>query len=142
MIETLDTVSMDGFQVVNRQLFEANTEPLMTVWDESIGFSAAAFNALENCQMVRILVNNERRCIMVVPSTSNDADALKWKVTDKVSKFRRINCPNFAKKIMSDWGFDLQGKYRCYGKLAKVEAKVVLFFDFSKAIKVEMPKKG
>ena len=141
MIDALENISMDGFQVVKRQFFETPTDPLMTVWGESIGFSAAAYEALENCQMVRILLNNERKAVMVMPATSSDPEAMKWKATAKVCKFRRITCPSFAKKLMVDWGLDLGAKYRCYGKAARVESKVVLLFDFTTAIKLEIPKK-
>lgn len=142
MIEKLETVSMDGFQVVNRQFFETPCEPLMTVWQEAIGFSAAAYNALENCQHVKILYSKEGRAIMVVPASSTDADSMKWKVTDKVAKFRRISCPSFSRKLMSEWGLDLDAKYRCYGKTAQVDGKVVLYFDFKTAIRFAIPKKG
>lgn len=142
MIDTLETVSMDGFQVVNRQFFETPSEPLMTVWQEAIGFSAAAYEALENCQMVKILLNKERRAVMVVPATSSDPEAMKWKSTDKVAKFRRISCPAFSRKVMTEWGLDMEAKYRCYGKVAKVDAKVVLYFDFQNAIKMALSKKG
>lgn len=142
MIDVLETVSMDGFQVVNRQLFETPCEPLITVWQEAIGFSAAAYNALENCQMVKILLNKERRAIMIVPTTSSDPEAMKWKATEKVAKFRRITCPAFSRKLMNEWGLELDAKYRCYGKVAKVAEKVVLYFDFHTAIKLAIPKKG
>lgn len=142
MIEALENISMDGFQLVNRQFFETPTDPLLTLWGESIGFSAAAYEALENCQMVKILLNNERKAIMVVPATSSDPEAMKWKATEKVCKFRRITCPAFAKKLMTDWGLDEDAKYRCYGRAARVESKVVLLFDFATAIKLIIPKKG
>lgn len=142
MMDLLENVSMEGFQLVNRQFFETPCEPLLTLWGESIGFSAAAYEALENCQMVKILLNNERKAIMIVPSSSSDPEAMKWKATEKVCKFRRITCPSFARKLMSDWDLDQEAKYRCYGRAARVDSKVVLYFDFSKAIKIELQKKG
>lgn len=138
MMDMFDSVTMDGFQVVNKQLFETPCEPLITVWNDSIGFSAAAYDALENCEMVKIYISDSQRALMVVSSTSNDPEAIKWKNTNRVAKFRKFSCPMFTKKIMADWGLDVNAKYRCYGRVAKVDAKVVLYFDFKMAIKMPL----
>lgn len=142
MIDILESVSMEGFQVVNKQLFETPCAPLTTIWSDSIGFSAAAYDALENCDMVKILVSDSQRALMVVSASSSDPDAIRWKSSNKVAKFRKFSCPFFAKKLMSDWGMDTEAKYRCYGRVAKADAKVVLYFDFKLAIKLVIPKKA
>ena len=52
MMDLLESVSLDGFQVVQKQFFETPNEPLVTIWEDAIGFSAAAYQALENCSTI------------------------------------------------------------------------------------------
>ena len=35
----LDNISLDGFELVGKQFFVQDNEPLMTIWNEAIGFS-------------------------------------------------------------------------------------------------------
>lgn len=142
MMDILDSISLDGFEVVQKQFFEAPNDPLVTIWEDSIGFSAAAYQALENCNTIKILINDARQAMIVMPASSQDADAVRWKRTENICKFKKFACASFAKKLMQTWRLDPNNKYRCYGRLAKVDGRVVLFFDFKMAIALPGRKKG
>lgn len=138
----LENISLDGFELVGKQFFMQDNEPLMTIWCEAIGFSASSFAALENCEAVKIMMNNQKKQIIVMPTPSSEADALKWRKSNNVAKFSRINCIPFTKEIFRLWQLDETKKYRCYGKKAKIDNRVVLLFDFSKALTIPLKKKG
>lgn len=138
----LENISLDGFEIVGKQYFIQDNEPLMTIWCEAIGFSASSFNALENCEAVKIMLNHRNMQVVVIPTPSSDADALKWRKSNNVAKFSRINCTPFTKEIFRLWHLDDTKKYRCYGRKAKIDNRVVLLFDFSKALTIPLKKKG
>lgn len=137
----LENVSLDGFELVGKQFFAQENEPLMTIWEEAIGFSAASFAALENCEAVKIMLNERNMQIIIMPTASTESDALKWRKSNNVAKFSRMNCVPFTRELFSRWRLDGNYKYRCYGKKVKVENRIVLLFDFSKALRMPFKKK-
>ena len=138
----LESISLDGFELVGKQFFVQDGDPLMTIWCEAIGFSASSFNALENCEAVRLMLNNLTKQVIVIPTPSSETDAVKWRKSNNVAKFSRINCAPFTKEIFRVWQLDEAKKYRCYGKKVKVDNRVVLLFDFTKALSIPLKKKG
>ena len=142
MMDLLESVSLDGFQVVQKQFFETPNEPLVTIWEDAIGFSAAAYQALENCSTIKIMINAPRRAMLVVPASPQEQDAVRWKHTDTICKFKKFSCASFSRKLMKTWGLNSEYKYRCYGRIAKVDERVVLYFDFNTAIPLPNKKKG
>lgn len=138
----VESISLDGFEVVGKQFFVQDSEPLMTIWCEAIGFSAASFNALENCEAVKIMLNHNNKQVIVIPTPSSDTDALKWRKSNNVAKFSRVNCPTFTKEVFRRWQLDESQKYRCYGRRAKIDNRIVLLFDFTKALTIPLKKKG
>lgn len=138
----LENISLDGFELVGKQFFEQNNEPLMTIWCEAIGFGASSFNALENCDAVKIMLNHSNKQVIVMPTPSSDEDAVKWRKSNNVAKFSRVNCPTFAKEIFRRWHLDETKKYRSYGRKAKIDNRVVLVFDFTKALTIPLKNKG
>ena len=71
-------ISMDGFQVVRGQYFSRQLEPALTLWRRSISFNIPAYNALNNCESVQLLVNPDAKRILVKPAPSKDSDAINW----------------------------------------------------------------
>lgn len=138
----LDNISLDGFELVGKQFFVQDNEPLMTIWNEAIGFSASSFAALENCEAVKIMMNSQKKQIIVMPTSSTEADALRWRKSNNVAKFSRINCTPFTREVFRLWQLDDNQKYRCYGRKAKIDNRIVLLFDFTKAIIIPLKKKG
>ncbi len=138
----LENITLEGFELVGKQFFEQNNEPLMTIWNEAIGFSASSFSALENCEAVKIMMNKTNKQIVVMPTPSTDQDAIKWRKSNNVAKFSRINCTPFSKEVFRLWQLDDEKKYRCYGRKAKIDNRVVLLFDFSKAMSIPLKKSG
>lgn len=63
-------ISMDGFQVIRGLYFSRMMEPALTLWRTSLSFNVPAYNALNNCESVQLLVNLEKRTILVKPVPS------------------------------------------------------------------------
>ena len=95
-----------------------------------------------NCEAVRLMLNNRTKQVIVIPTPSSETDAVKWRKSNNVAKFSRINCAPFTKEIFRVWQLDEAKKYRCYGKKVKVDNRVVLLFDFTKALSIPLKKKG
>ncbi len=125
-------ISMDGFQVVRGQYFSRQLEPAMTLWNTSISFNVPAYNALNNCESVQLLVNPDTKRILVKPAPSKGSDAINWIKDPSDPKTTKLECSMFAKQLFETWGWDQTLRYRTNGKLVKFDRKLMLLFDFSR----------
>ena len=133
-IEEIREVSMDGFQVVSGDMFRSITRlnlPAITLWYNSISFSKASVVMLNNCERVRIEVNPKTRCILLIPVTSKDKDAVRWAKTGKEVQPRKIECLAFTSQLFDGWGWDRKRVYRTTGRIVSSDKKIMLLFDFS-----------
>ena len=124
-------ISMDGFQVVRGQYFSRQLEPALTLWHRSISFNIPAYNALNNCESVQLLVNPDGKRILVKPAPSKDSDAINWIKNLSAPKTTKLECSMFAKQLFETWGWDQTLRYRTNGKLVKFDRKLMLLFDFN-----------
>ena len=133
-IEEIREVSLDGFQVVSGQMFRNITRlnlPALTLWYNSISFSKASVLALNNCERIRIEVNPQTRCILLIPVTTRDKDAVRWAKTGKETQPRKIECLSFTSQLFETWGWEKKNVYRSVGRLVASDKKLMLLFDFS-----------
>ncbi len=133
--ESLDftEISLDGFQVVSVDLFTHPTrqnDPACTLWSNSICFNKAALTALNNCDRVRIEINPQKRCILIVPVTAKDKDSIRWSKNIKDPVPRKIECKVFSSQLFKMWEWDPEYVFRAIGRLVISEKKVMLLFDF------------
>jgi len=128
----INEISLDGYQVVRGQYFSRVMEPSCSIWYSSIAFNTAAFDALNSCESVSILVNGNAKCIIVKPVPSKDRDAVNWLRTKEKQKYRKIECSKFTHQIFDMWDWDKELHYRTNGRLVKVDKKLMLLFDFTK----------
>ena len=124
-------VSLDGFQVVRGHYFSRILEPSMTIRATSLTFSIAAYNALNNCEAVQVLVNQESRRVLVRPISSSENDAVGWIKNLDSPKSKPIECSAFANQLYDVWEWDKKRRYRANGKLVKYDKKLMLMFDFT-----------
>lgn len=127
----IKTVSLDGFQVVQRKYFSRLNEPMMTIWESAVAFNTAAHDILNNCEAIEIYVNEKDRCFAIIPSPSKDKESVQWVRGNEKYKHNRIECTLFARQIFKSWGFDPQYHYRTSGKLVQCGKKLMILFDFS-----------
>ena len=127
-------INLDGFQVVSSDMFaHANrqTDPTCTLWYTSISFNKVAFTALNNCERVRVEINPQKKCILIIPVTAKDKDGIRWSKNIKEPVARRIECRGFTNQLYKMWEWDSDFVYRTSGRLEKKKKKVMLLYDFS-----------
>lgn len=127
----INTVSLEGFQVVQRKYFSRQIEPAMTIWETAVAFNTASHDALNNCETIEIYVNEKAKSIAIMPVSSKDKEAVQWTRGGKKTKYNRIECTMFARQLFKSWKLDSQYHYRTPGKLVQCDKKLMILFDFS-----------
>lgn len=138
----LQEVRLDGFEVVQGQLFTRQTGPAMTIRRNNISFNISAYDTLNRCESVQILVNLQRKCIVIKPSNSSDPNSIKWIKPGKTPSGTWIECTPFCKHLIQAWGWDPEKRYRTIGHPVASDNKLMLFFDWSKPEIYEKAKKN
>lgn len=125
-------ISLEGFQLVKNKFFSRSSEPVMSLFPSAISFNVASHEALNRCESVEILVNEEKHSILVKPAVSGkESEAIKWRKNTTKPQYSRVECSLFAKKIYAAWGLDEKYSYKTMGKLVQCDKKVMLLFNFS-----------
>lgn len=65
----LNEIDLDGFQVVKSQYFQKQAEPVLTLWATSIAFGQGAYQALNSCESIQLMINERRKCIIISVDT-------------------------------------------------------------------------
>lgn len=142
-MEQVDEISLEGFKVVSGDYFTYSsrcTEPTITIWDGSIGFSKQDIVLLNNCENIRIHIHSEEKKILCVPTLSNDKDSIRWIKKSTPIEARKISCMKLTEKLYEMWEWDKDFIYRSKGKLVTSGKKVMLLFDFENAEKWKRPE--
>lgn len=134
---SIDEINLDGFQVVQRQLFGRVLEPTMTIRASNISFSVAAYRALNNCEAVQLRVHWDQRRIVACPTSSTEPNALTWIKDLSKPKSKSIECSNFTKTIFEMWNWNKALRYCATGRLVRSEQKLMLLFDWNRPITYE-----
>ncbi len=130
----IEEISVEGFKVVSGDLFvhlPRKSEPTCTIWSNSISFSKTALIALNSCERIRIEVNPEKRCILIVPVTAKDKDGIRWIKNVKEPQTRKMDCKQFTMQLFDMWQWRYDYVYRAPGRLVTAEQKVMLLFNFA-----------
>ena len=130
----IEEISVEGFKVVSGDLFvhlPRKSEPTCTIWSNSIRFSKTALIALNSCERIRIEVNPEKRCILIVPVTDKDKDGIWWIKNVKEPQTRKMGCKQFTMQLFDMWQWRCDYVYRASGRLVTADQKVMLLFNFS-----------
>lgn len=129
----IEGIDLSGFQVVDSSFFTHFLGPSMTIHKTAISFNSASVESLNNCENVNIMVNYEKKRVLVKPVSSSEKDAIRWHKGKNSSKSPRLECTYLAKQIFEHWNFDEENRYRTLGRLVKggKDNKLMLLFDFS-----------
>ena len=130
--DTIKEISLEGFQLVRGQYFTRRVEPCMTLFDTAISFNGAAYESLNNCDSVQFLVNEQNMSIIVKPVNSKEPDAINW--NKNKNKATRIECTSFTKLLYEAWQLETDCRYKSIGVLVQRDKKVMLLFNFQKAV--------
>ena len=136
MINPIEEVSLEGFQIVASDMFihlPRKSEATCTIWPSRVSFSKLTLSALNNCEFVRIEVNPRTKCLIVVPVTSSDKDSIRWIKGAKEFCIRNMESKRFGEQLYESWGLDTAYNYRAVGRLVTAKQIVLMLFDFNNA---------
>ena len=133
----VEEVSLDGFQIVKSEMFiqkQRKSDGSCSIWPNKISFSRTTLRMLNNCEYIRLEVNPNTKCLLVVPTHSSDKDSIRWLKGQKDPHVRDMESKEFGDEIYKAWGFDRELNYRAIGKLVIAQSKIMMLFDFTKAM--------
>ena len=145
LINDIPEISLEGFRVVSGEMFAhipQKGEPTCTIWYDSIAFSKTSLNALNNCGQILIEINPLTKCLLAVPVTAKDKDAISWTKGLKEPSARKIGCKIFSSQLYKTWKLDSDMVYRTLGRIVSADNKIMLLFDFNKPEKWKRKKKA
>lgn len=137
MINNLEEMSLDGFQIVKKEMFQhlpSSKNPTCTIWPTRISFSRSALVALNFCECIRMEVNPTTKCLLVCPTLSNDRDSIRWIKGTKDQSVKNLESKQFGEQIYNAWELDPEFNYRTIGRLVSARNKIMLLFDFNEAM--------
>ena len=136
MATALEEINLDGFQIVKSEMFAhlpRKTDPTCSIWSTKLSFSKLCIELLNNCEFIRIEVNPNTRCLLVIPTPSTDKDSIRWIKGIKDKNVRNMESKQFGDEIYKAWGLDPEYNYRAIGRLVSARNKIMLLFDFNNA---------
>ena len=136
MINAIEELSMDGFQIVRADMFvhlPRKGDPTCSIWPTKISFSKLVLQQLNNCEYVRIEVNPQTKCLLVIPVSSSDKNSIRWVKGQKDLYVRNMESKAFGDEIYRTWRLDHGYNYRSIGRLVSAKGKVMMLFDFNDA---------
>ena len=136
MINPIEEVSLEGFQIVASDMFvhlPRKSDATCTIWPTKMSFSKLVLSALNNCEFIRIEVNPHTKCLIVLPVTSSDKNSIRWIKGTKDPSIRNMESRRFGEQVYKSWGLDMDYNYRAVGRLVTANQKVMMLFDFNNA---------
>ncbi len=127
----IEKVTLDGFQIVKGSYFRRPTEPAMTLFKSAVSFNRYAYEALNRCETIEILVNDKKKCIVIRPVSSKTADAVRWIKGKEKKQVTKVECTAFSKQIFSAWKLEEAYRYRATGRIVQCDSKIMLLYDFN-----------
>ena len=107
-----ESINLDGFSVVERQAFTRGVivGPKMTLWKDSLAFSADCVKMLNRCDCVQMLVNKETRMIAIRAVPSSAPNSIQW--INQKGTGKKKDCIKFCSEMFLFMGWDENFKYR------------------------------
>lgn len=127
----LSDISLDGYQLVRTTYFEKYVEPVMTLFNNSIGFGLGCYNALGNCEFIQLMLNDANHSILIKPTNSKENETLSWRRSGQETRYNKMDCAMFTRKLFEKWELNPKCHYRTTGRLVQCDKKLMLLFDFN-----------
>lgn len=139
----VDSVSLDGFEVARREFFSHTFECSVSFRIDSIMFNTATLKKLPNIRYVHLLVNPDKR-IVVIKSCDVDAkDSIRWCQYNETKDQRtpkKILCRIFAAKVFDMMDWNIEYRYKIQGNIIRSPEETLIVFDLNEP-EVYTPKR-
>ena len=115
----VDRFDFDGFVVVRREFFSKANCPSVTIRYGSVVFNIRTIRKLNECRHIQILINIEKKLIIIKPCEEDDKDSLQWSRVDKQGKVvpKTIKGNVFTAQLYKDMQWNIEGTYKMLGTL-------------------------
>ena len=121
-----------GFQVVRREFFAHLQEPSIVFNQGKIGVNTACVRKLPGTDYIQILVNREKKQLVVRPCDESDIHSFVWCTTKDGKKHpRQVTGKLFFMKICSMMNWNPEYRYKIMGKLVRSQGQHLFVFDLS-----------
>lgn len=125
-----NSFSYEGFQIVRGEFFAHVFEPTFTFCNNKIAVNTACIKKLPDVEYIQILVNSERKILIVRPCSEEEKDSFRWCSLGKRTP-KQITCRIFFAKVISLMEWDSNYRYRLLGKLIRSNGELLFVFDLT-----------
>ena len=127
-IASLD--ELKGLEVVRTEFTSSFFRPKVTINLSSISFNKACVQLLPGVQYVNILIDKEKRRIIVLPVHQHAKDALRWcNVRDGEIRKRDCSAKKFGEKLYDMMEWIKENRYRILAYYQEVDGVKLLVFN-------------
>ena len=126
-IEDDDNFDYFHSQVARGEFFAHTYEPSFTFNKLKISINTACIKKLPNVEYVQILINQEKKMLIVKPCLEEERDSFKWCTSKRAP--RQVTCKIFYAKIMHLMEWDPNNRYKILGKLIRSNGQLFFVFD-------------
>lgn len=129
-----DGIDLRDYKVVSAQLFRFDKAPYMNIFPKKISFSNEARGMLNNCQAIRIMINEQKKTVAIRAMPPSESNTLVWsKEGKKDSYIPQYLCPKLTSHLYEIWGWNMNLRYKASGMLVQFSGRPLIVFDFSEA---------
>lgn len=120
-----------GYEIAALDFFDTTRTPSVTFSDRTITFNAVCTNRLKSEGRVELLVHPTERRFAVRCAAKGNRNAVVWcqPYDGKRSRPKPIACSAYFDTLYSLFGWNLQHKYKVYGRLVKNGEEEVYIFN-------------
>lgn len=120
----------EGYQVVRQEFFAHINEPAVTFNNYKFYGNTACLRRFPTTDFVQVLINQERKLLVLRPCKEEDRDAFPWR-TPTSKKPKQATCRLFFAKVFELMGWDPAHRYRLLGKVIEAAGERLLVFDMT-----------
>ena len=131
----VDRFDYDGYQVVRREWFSKANCPAVTLRYGSVTLNVRAIRKLNECQFIHILMNANKKSMIVKPCEEDDKDSLQCSRINKQGKVapRTITGKVFTAQLYKDMKWNIESTVKVLGTLLKCRDEKIFVFNLVNA---------
>jgi hypothetical protein len=131
----VDKFDFEGYEVVRREFFSKATCPAVTFKYGSVVFNVRAIRKLMECKFIQILMNTEKKLMIVKPCEEEVRDSLQWSRVNKDGKVvsRGITGKVFTAQLFKDMNWSIESTVKVLGTLLTCKGEKIFIFDLNNA---------
>jgi len=128
--------NFEGFERAGAKLFSKAVFPQVTLKHGSLVFNAHAVKTLDECSNIQILINMEKKSMVVKPCGENIYHSVQWSKVGKNSKVipKIIYAKPFTGQLFYDMYWDFKGTVRILGRQIKDRNEKMLEFKLGETL--------